>query len=101
MNGRVYIYYIYRSRHIFCPGGIYFFHCITQAGGMKRRENLRSGVYLENGKQSMRQPIHFWKALSDLYNFDFLKNIRNVKFRSANKTSKKVSFVTLIVYQFF
>src|SRR5258706_11930445 len=89
MNGRVYIYYLYRSRHIFCPGGIYFFHCITQAGCMKRRENLRAGVYLENGKQSMRQPIHFWKALSELYNFDFYENVRNRKFIADNCSLKQ------------
>src|SRR5258706_14144718 len=55
---------------------------------MKRRENLRAGVYLENGKQSMRQPIHFWKALSELYNFDFYENVRNRKFIADNCSLK-------------
>src|SRR5258706_3892354 len=55
---------------------------------MKRRENLRAGVYIENGKQSMRQPIHFWKALSELYNFDFYENVRNRKFIADNFSLK-------------
>src|SRR5258706_13288278 len=49
----------------------------------------------------MRQPIHFWKGLFELYNFDFERFRRNRSCRARKDLSKNVWVVALIaVYRF-
>ena len=43
-------------------------------------------------------PKHFWKALVELYNFDFYENVRNRKFIADNSSLKKFLFFKLELY---